>query len=291
MSDAFAQLLKDYTRFPLLNADQEISLGRAIQRARQLKGEERKLTPGERREVRSGHKARQKLIQCNLRLVIHLSKTFVYRLKGRGMSHEDLVQEGCLGLSRAAELFDPTRGYKFSTYAYWWIRQALTRSSDQLDRLCRIPSHQIDAMYKAIRLQNTFHQEKGRQPTQKELADLIGKSEEDLLILLERNLLHASLDIPMGDDGGTTLLSQLPDDREENNDDRLSIVLEALEALKPIEYETICSIYELNGHSKRTHGDIAKEHGVSRERIRQHKEKAKLKIRHAVNRHEKTPYC
>ena len=284
MSDVFAQLLRDYTRFPLLNADQEISLGRAIQRARQLKEEGRALTSSEQKELRAGHRARQKLIQCNLRLVIHLSKSFVHRLKGRGMSHEDLVQEGCLGLSRAAELFDPTRGYKFSTYAYWWIRQALTRSSDQLDRLCRIPSHQIDAMYKAIRLRNAFQQEHKRDPTPKELADLIGKSEADLNMLLERNMLHASLDIPMANDTSTTMLSQLPDTRNMDIDDRLDLVLNALDTLKPIEYDTICSIYELNGHSKRTHGDIAKEHGVSRERIRQHKEKAQYKIRRVLNK-------
>ena len=171
-----------------------------------------------------------------------------------------------------------------STYAYWWIRQALTRSSDQLDRLCRIPSHQIDAMYKAIRLRNAFQQEHRRDPTPKELADLIGKLEEDLNMLLERNMLHASLDAPMADDTDATMLSQLPDTRGLDIDDRLDLVLNVLDTLKPIEYDTICSIYELNGHSKKTHDTIAKEHGVSRERIRQHKEKAQYKIRRAVGR-------
>lgn len=284
MTDSFGQLLKDYARFPLLNAEQEIQLSRTIQRGRELKEENRKFTVRERRELRAAQRARDKLIKCNLRLVVHMSKQYVHRLKGRGMSHEDLVQEGTLGLARAAELFDYSRGYKFSTYAYWWIRQALTRSSDQLDRICRIPSHQIDVMYKAIRTQNTFQQEHGRAPTLKELAEIVGKNEDDLMMLLERNLLHASLDAPMTDDSATTMLSQIPDNRTNDPDDRLDLILEKLGELKPIEYETICSVYELNGHKKRTHGDIAKAHGVSRERIRQLKERAHHKIRRALYR-------
>ena len=282
MSDTFGQLLQDYARFPLLTADQEITLSRIIQRGRELEEEDRELNSKEQREVKAAKRARDKLVKCNLRLVVHMSRKYLHRLKGGGMEHLDLVQEGCLGLVRAAELFDYKRGYKFSTYAYWWIRQALTRSSDQLDRLCRIPSHQIDVMYKAIRAQATFQQEHGRAATAKEIAEIVGKTEADLVMLLERNLLHASLDAPMTDDSSTTMLAQLPDHRAEDIDDRLELILNVLGHLKPIEYDTICSIYELNGHTKRTHGDIAKDHGVSRERIRQHKERAHVKIRHAL---------
>ena len=281
-TDTFGHLLNDYGRFPLLTPDQEISLARLIQRGRSLEAEQRNLTVKERREVKTGHRARQKLVQCNLRLVIHLSKKYVHRLRGNGMDHCDLVQEGVLGLTRAAELFDPTRGYKFSTYAYWWIRQALTRSSDQLDRLCRIPSHQIDILYRSMRESNNFEQKHGRQPTLKELANIVGKTESDLAMLLERDMLPCSLDYPMEEDRNNTLLNVLADKRKDDIDDRLELVLSYLGDLKPVEYETLCSVYELNGHTKKTHSAIAEKYGVSRERIRQHKERATNKLRRAI---------
>ena len=280
--DSLGALLKDYTRFPLLNADQEISLGRIIQRGRRLEAENRTFTKEEPQIIRSGKRAREKLIKCNLRLVVHLSKKYIHRLRGNGMDQADLIQEGILGLNRATELFDPTRGYKFSTYAYWWIRQALTRSIDQLDRICRIPTHQIDILYRAVKEKGFFEQEYGRSPSTKELADIVGKDEADLVMLLERNMLHDSLDRPMDENSTMTLMDTLADDQESEIDDRMELVLEEMTRLKPVEYETLCSIYELNDYEKRTHGEVAKDYGVSRERIRQHKERAKNKIRRAV---------
>ncbi len=279
--DTFGNLLHDYTRYPLLNAAQELTLSRTIQRGRQIEAEEGPKTKKEKNELRAAKRAKDKLLKCNLRLVVHMSKRYFGRLKGRGMDQCDLVQEGILGLSRACDLFDYSRGYKFSTYAYWWIRQALTRSTDQLDRLCRIPSHQIDTVYKAIRAQREYEQEHGRSATPKQLADIVGKSEEDLVLLLQRNLLHVSLDAPMNDEGNC-LLELLADESHLEADDRLELVLSVLGQLKPAEYEIICSVYELNGHTRKNHGEIAKERGTSREYVRQQKERATKKLRLAV---------
>ncbi len=127
-----------------------------------------------------------------------------------------------------------------------------------------------------------FEQEYGRSPSTKELADIVGKDEADLVMLLERNMLHASLDRPMDENSTMTLMDTLTDDQESEIDDRMELVLEEMTRLKPVEYETLCSIYELNDYEKRTHGEVAKDYGVSRERIRQHKERAKNKIRRAV---------
>ena len=137
MSPTFKSYLNEIARYPLLTVDQEIQYGRRIARMRELQELERPLTDAEQRLVRSGLRARERFMQCNLQLVVHVAKKYENR-KRKSLEIMDLIQEGNIGLARAVELFDSSRGYKFSTYAYWWIRQSVTRFADQLD-LIRLP--------------------------------------------------------------------------------------------------------------------------------------------------------
>ena len=281
-SDTFGDLLRDYARFPLLTPSQEIELSRSIQRWRQLKEKPGAKTKKEEREMRAGKKARDRLVQSNLRLVIHLSRKYLNRLRHNGLDHIDLVQEGTLGLIRGAELYDGTRGYKFSTYAYWWIRQALSRGADSLDRLCRIPQHQLEFLYKAVKRREAYCQEHGRFPTIDEIAAELGKSPEELSLLIQRNLSHSSLDAVLHEEG-TCLMNTITDD-DYNDGALFDFVMSEIERLTPQERDIICSVYELDGGKKKTHGELAKEYGVSRERIRQKKEQALKRLRLVLRR-------
>ena len=138
MSDSIKDYLNSIAKYPLLTPQQEIQLGRRVQRLRELQSLGRALTNAEQREVRSGERARQRFIQSNLQLVVHVARRYDKR-NNKTMELLDLIQEGNIGLARAVELFDPTRGYKFSTYAYWWIRQGITRALISSDAIIRLP--------------------------------------------------------------------------------------------------------------------------------------------------------
>ncbi|NBS68913.1 sigma-70 family RNA polymerase sigma factor [bacterium] len=290
MTDSFKQYLNEIGRYPLLTAEQEIQLSRQINAAKPLLGKEDP-TVEEKRILRVGERATRKLINCNLRLVVTVAKQYTRRLNGNGMELMDLVQEGALGLTRAVELFDGTKGYKFSTYAYWWVRQAITRGIDTKERLIRVPQHGLDKVYKVVRYQKEYVQLHGKYPTLEVLAEATDIDVNHLQLLLARNAWHRSLDELVADTGNS-ILDMISDaeatDRQIDcmeRDEKEAMLGIALDCLSQEELHTISRRYGLETAEPMTLSSIAKEDGVSRECVRQRVQvahnKMRLKLRHA----------
>lgn len=284
MIDSVKHYLNEIGRYPLLTAEQEIQLSRQVDAAKPLSGKA-ELTAEEKRVLRVAERATRKLINCNLRLVVTVAKQYVRRLNGSGMELMDLVQEGALGLTRAVELFDGTKGYKFSTYAYWWIRQAITRGIDSKERLIRVPQHGLDKVYKVVRYQKQYLQTHGKMPTLAELAEATDLELEHLQLLLARNAWHRSLD-EMVVETGSPILDMIPDaeatDRQIDcmeKDEKAAMLSVALNCLSPEELHTISRRYGLGGAEPMTLSSIASEDDVSRERVRQRVQLAHNKMR------------
>ena len=284
MIDSVKHYLNEIGRYPLLTAEQEIQLSRQVDAAKPLSGKA-ELTAEEKRVLRVAERATRKLINCNLRLVVTVAKQYVRRLNGSGMELMDLVQEGALGLTRAVELFDGTKGYKFSTYAYWWIRQAITRGIDSKERLIRVPQHGLDKVYKVVRYQKHYLQMHGKMPTLAELAEATDLELEHLQLLLARNAWHRSLD-EMVVETGSPILDMIPDaeatDRQIDcmeKDEKAAMLSVALNCLSPEELHTISRRYGLGGEEPMTLSSIASEDDVSRERVRQRVQLAHNKMR------------
>ena len=284
MIDSVKHYLNEIGRYPLLTAEQEIQLSRQVDAAKPLSGKA-ELTAEEKRVLRVAERATRKLINCNLRLVVTVAKQYVRRLNGSGMELMDLVQEGALGLTRAVELFDGTKGYKFSTYAYWWIRQAITRGIDSKERLIRVPQHGLDKVYKVVRYQKQYLQMHGKMPTLAELAEATDLELEHLQLLLARNAWHRSLD-EMVVETGSPILDMIPDaeatDRQIDcmeKDEKAAMLSIALNCLSQEELHTISRRYGLGGAEPMTLSSIASEDDVSRERVRQRVQLAHNKMR------------
>ena len=284
MIDSVKHYLNEIGRYPLLTAEQEIQLSRQVDAAKPLSGKT-ELTAEEKRVLRVAERATRKLINCNLRLVVTVAKQYVRRLNGSGMELMDLVQEGALGLTRAVELFDGTKGYKFSTYAYWWIRQAITRGIDSKERLIRVPQHGLDKVYKVVRYQKQYLQMHGKMPTLAELAEATDLELEHLQLLLARNAWHRSLD-EMVVETGSPILDMIPDaeatDRQIDcmeKDEKAAMLSIALNCLSQEELHTISRRYGLGGAEPMTLSSIASEDDVSRERVRQRVQLAHNKMR------------
>ncbi len=281
--DSFGEYLGRIGRYPLLTPDQEIELSRRVKKYLDLK-EQKDLTKKERHLFNAGKKARDKLVNCNLRLVVHIARRYKGRLKSNNMEMMDLIQECAVGLQRAAELFDGARGYKFSTYSYWWIRQAITRAIDQQERLIRVPQNCLDRVYRATKMAESFTQEHGRPPKLDELAEKAELSSSELLLLLDRNRAHLSLDALMNtDDHNTPMIDLIPDTRGQTLEDvENREIAEQLELaffrLKPQDRNVLNRYYGLNGHEPHTYSFLAQELGVSRERVRQYSQRAKKKL-------------
>lgn len=192
MSDVVKDYLNSIARFPLLTPQQEIQLGRRVARWVELKSK-KNLTESERRELRSGERARQQFINSNLQLVVHVARKYDKRRKT--MEFIDLIQEGNIGLSRAVELFDYSRGYKFSTYAYWWIRQAITRALICNDPIIRLPIGVHEQLMKLNRIMEELSQSMGRVPSIAELATAMDMEAKALSLLMKQSYTVTSLDI------------------------------------------------------------------------------------------------
>ena len=270
MADSVKAYLNEAARFPLLTTQQEIQLSRQIKRALQLQAAGDEHTKIELRQINIGLRARDTLINSNLRLVVHIAKRYIGRLRNGGLEFMDLVQEGALGLHRAAEMFDGSKGYKFSTYAYWWIRQSINRAIDTKERLIRVPQHALERAYKAVKFQREYHQQHNKNPTLQETAEALDITVAELRILLERNTPHRSLDELATDDGSPLIemiAAELPDEMfSDEYAEQLQLVFFQL---TPEERHAIESYYGLNGKDQCTYTAIAREQGVSRERIRQ----------------------
>lgn len=270
-------------RYELLTTDQEIELSRRIQKWLTLKDKEGELTKEEKRAIRSGLRARERLVKCNLRLVVHVSKKYTFKLRGIALEHADLIQEGIFGLQRAAELFDGTKGYKFSTYAYWWIRQSISRSIETYDRVVRIPTNALQKLNKARKLQNEYMQEHGTPASLEHIAEMV-KMDVDLLRLsIERSAYHKSLDAQSIEDG-SCLVDLMHDQDDESlyeqadKDFEHSKLAHAMGILTDEELEILTRNYGLGGRPVETLREIASNKECNRERLRQKRIRAINKL-------------
>ena len=272
MSDVTREYLQNIGRYPLLTGLQEIELSRKVQRYMELRHPDGERTPEEKRQIKAGINARNAIVNANLRLVVHIAKRYTARLRSSNMELMDLVQEGSFGLQRAAELFDASRGYKFSTYAYWWIRQSLQRAIDTKERLIRVPQQVLDRYYKALKLEAEFMQNNGRKPTKAELAKLMSITLEQLLALQDCNVAHQSLDVLITDDGNPLLdfIASPAEELYESDYDKEHLQM-ALFYLTDKEQDLINKRYGLGPDEPEplVLSTIAVECGVSRERVRQ----------------------
>jgi RNA polymerase primary sigma factor len=278
-ADAMRDYLEAISRYPLLTTQQEIQLARKIAQYMELR-DNPSPTPAEQRLIKAGLKARATMVNCNLRLVVHIAKRYTGRIKSMDML--DLCQEGNIGLQRAAEKFDASRGYKFSTYAYWWIRQSLKRAIDSKERMIKIPIHMIDRIFKALQVEIEYMKEHGRKPSKTELAKVMGLTVEQLLALVDCNSAHISLDELVTDDGNSLLdLIASPEvDIDYDLDHSKEHVQLALSYLTDMEQDLINKRY----NQDLTFTAIAKEHNVSRERIRQRTTRTHRRLRQLMSK-------
>ena len=288
-SDPVRMYLKEIGKVPLLNAEQEVDLAKRIEAglfaAEKLTGAER-LSAAERRDLEwlesDGAVAKRRLVEANLRLVVSIAKRYV----GRGMLFLDLIQEGNLGLIRAVEKFDYEKGFKFSTYATWWIRQAITRAIADQARTIRIPVHMVETINKLVRLQRTMLQELGREPTPEELGAAMELSPEKVLEIQKLAQEPVSLDTPIGTEEDSHLGDFIEDSDAVVPAEAASFLLmqaqlsDVLHSLTEREQQVISLRYGLHDGTPRTLEEVGREFGVTRERIRQIESKTLSKLRH-----------
>lgn len=289
-ADPVKDYLKQIGKVSLLNAEQEVDLARRIEAGLfaeyKLKNEADALTAKERRELhfiaQDGQNAKNHLLEANLRLVVSLAK----RYTGRGMQFLDLIQEGNLGLIRAVEKFDYTKGYKFSTYATWWIRQAITRAMADQARTIRIPVHMVEVINKLARVQRQMVQDLGRDPTPEELAKELDMTAEKVVEVQKYGREPISLHTPLGEDGDSEFGDLIEDSEAVVPADAVSFTLlqeqlhRVLDTLSEREAGVVAMRFGLGDGQPKTLDEIGKVYGVTRERIRQIESKTMSKLRH-----------
>jgi RNA polymerase primary sigma factor len=249
--DSLRLYLREIGKVPLLSADQEVSLAKRIERG--------------------DMDAKQHMIEANLRLVVSIAKGYL----GRGLSFLDLIQEGSLGLIRAVEKFDYRKGFKFSTYATWWIRQAVTRAIADKARTIRIPVHMVEKLNKVVHIERQLVQRLGREPEPEEIAEELDIHADEVREILRMSQLPISLEKPIGEDEDSSLGDFVPDEQAESPFDTASLSLRredvevALSALPERERRVIELRYGLDGSQPCTLEEVGRAFGVTRERIRQ----------------------
>ena len=262
LDDPVKTYLKEIGRVPLLTPEEEVELAE-----RMAKGD-----PA----------ARKRLSEANLRLVVSIAKRYV----GRGMQFLDLIQEGNLGLIKAVEKFDHTKGFKFSTYATWWIRQAITRAIADQARTIRIPVHMVETINKLVRIQRQLLQEKGREPTPEEIGEQMGLSAERVREIQKISQEPVSLETPIGEEEDSQLGDFIEDDSAVVPPDAASFSMlqellgKVLDGLAERERKVISLRFGLEDGHQRTLEEVGREFGVTRERIRQIESKTLAKLRH-----------
>ncbi len=304
-ADPVRMYLREIGQVPLLTGPEEVSLAKRIEagvlaeeRLADLNasGEIAQLAPAERaalnRSRRDGDRAREQLTQANLRLVVSIAKRYL----GRGLPILDLVQEGNLGLMRAVEKFDYSKGFKFSTYATWWIRQAITRAIADQARTIRIPVHMVESMNKVQRMQRQLTQELEREPTIEELArktELQPQRVREILRISQETL---SLDQPVGDEDDSSLSDFIEDQQAIAPADVATAnslseqIMSALDELSDREKEVVRMRFGLDGAHPQTLEEVGRQFGVTRERIRQIESKTLAKLRHPQRKQKLEDY-
>ncbi|MDD3717670.1 MAG: RNA polymerase sigma factor RpoD [Actinomycetota bacterium] len=289
-NDPVRMYLKEIGKVPLLTASEEVDLAKKIEAGEEastrLREKGDKLSREELRKLRrlerTGQEAKRKLVEANLRLVVSIAKRYV----GRGMLFLDLIQEGNLGLIRAVEKFDFRKGYKFSTYATWWIRQAITRAIADQARTIRIPVHMVETINKLIRVQRSLLQELGREPTPEEIAEQMELTPEKVREIIKVSQEPVSLETPIGEEEDSHLGDFIEDADAVVPIDAASFILlqeqleDVLNSLNEREKEVIRLRFGLTDGHPRTLEEVGREFGVTRERIRQIESKTLAKLRH-----------
>ena len=262
LDDPVKMYLKDIGRVPLLTVDEEVDLARRMQE--------------------NDASARKRLSEANLRLVVSIAKRYV----GRGMLFLDLIQEGNLGLMKAVEKFDYQKGFKFSTYATWWIRQSITRAIADQARTIRIPVHMVETINKLTRIQRLLLQELGREPTPAEIAEKMGVTEERVREIQKIAQDPVSLETPIGEEEDSHLGDFIEDEKTMTPSESVAFtmlkeqLLGVLDTLTPREEKVLRLRYGLDDGKPRTLEEVGREFNVTRERIRQIEAKALRKLRH-----------
>ncbi len=289
-NDPVRMYLKEIGKVPLLTAEEEVDLAKRIEAglfaAEKMATATKKVSDKMRREFdwieRDGEVAKRKLVEANLRLVVSIAKRYV----GRGMLFLDLIQEGNLGLIRAVEKFDYTKGYKFSTYATWWIRQAITRAIADQARTIRIPVHMVETINKLVRIQRQLLQDLGREPTPEEIAKEMDLTPERVREIQKVSQEPVSLETPIGEEEDSSLGDFIEDSDAVVPVDAASFILlqeqldSVLHTLSDREKKVIQLRFGLTDGHPRTLEEVGREFGVTRERIRQIESKTLSKLRH-----------
>ena len=296
IDDPVRMYLKEIGKVPLLSADEEINIAMRMEKGDEAKqmlesginADGKPLTDEEKKQCQAaiddGTQAKRLLAEANLRLVVSIAKRYV----GRGMLFLDLIQEGNLGLIKAVEKFDYRKGYKFSTYATWWIRQAITRAIADQARTIRIPVHMVETINKLIRVSRQLLQEYGREPTPEEIAKAMGISEAKVREIIKIAQEPVSLETPIGEEEDSHLGDFIPDDDAPAPAEAASHALmreqlwDVLNTLPPREEKVLRLRFGLDDGNQRTLEEVGREFKVTRERIRQIEAKALRKLRHPV---------
>ena len=288
-ADPIMDYLMQIGKVPLLNAKQEVELAKRIEAGRSAEeklADSTRLTDEQRLNLEwiaeGGTRAKNHLLEANLRLVVSLAKRHI----GRGMVFLDLIQEGNLGLIRAVEKFDYTKGYKFSTYATWWIRQAITRAMADQARTIRIPVHMVEVINKLARVQRQMLQDLGREPTPEELAVELDMTPEKVIEVQKYGREPISLHTPLGEDGDSEFGDLIEDSEAIQPGEAVSFTLlqeqlhSVLDTLSEREAGVVSMRFGLTDGQPKTLDEIGKVYGVTRERIRQIESKTMSKLRH-----------
>jgi RNA polymerase primary sigma factor len=287
-SDPITWYLATIGREPLLTPAEEIELGNQVQTMMRLLEEgDREYTDLEKKLLRIGKRSKQRMMKANLRLVVSVAKKY----QGKGLELLDLIQEGSLGLERAVEKFDPTRGYKFSTYAFWWIRQSMTRAIACQSRTIRLPVHLSERLTAIRKVSLDLAHKLGAMPSRQEIAEAMAMPIDELDGLLRQALTTSSLDAPVNGDEGRSFLGDLiADSSDEEPLDRVERGIHQeqlgrwLSHLSDQERQVLHLRFGLEGEERHTLAEIGRQLDVSRERVRQVELKALRKLRNLTRR-------
>lgn len=282
MQDSVTWFLTSICREPLLTPSEEIELGNHVQRMMKIIGNRIPISAEEARALRLGKKSKERMMKANLRLVVSVAKKY----QGKGLDLQDLIQEGSLGLERAVEKFDPTRGYKFSTYAFWWIRQSMTRAIATQGRAIRLPVHLSERLTLIKKVTQELTHKLGEIPTRKEIAEEMGLSIEEIDSVLRQSLTTSSLDEPVNANEGKTFLGDLIADTqniEPLEEIEINMYKEQLgkwlSHLNEQEKQVITLRFGLDDSKRMTLTEIGKIMEISRERVRQIELKSLRKLK------------